>query len=320
MAEATQAETEGTETPTGEAAEPTEATAPVEGEAVAGGSEEPTPAETPEAKKEEVEGEEKPVAEEAKPAEIPEEVLQKAAVKFANKTMAAARRAQREVETVKSENTTLKRELEAHRGFYETFRSNPREAIRLGGYTSTKAFLDDLIASDGGEEKTATADDRVAALEKQLKEREDREAQAKAQAAIEQAKTAVFTAIEGLPDRYDLAATDIGKSMLWEAIETYHSIHGDVPDEAVYLLADNVEKALETNVSKARKFSGARSAETKTNAPAAAQAAPAARTGGKTLTNKSTAGAPTLTELPMDPDERRAYVNRQMREAGELTD
>jgi hypothetical protein len=253
----------------------------------------------------------------AAPTEIPEDVLAKAAQQFANKTMAAARRAEARIETVKSENTKLSGENKMYADFVQELRTNPFAAIRKLGFPSVKAFLDSGIAA-GGEPAEPTADDRVAALERQIRERDAQSSASAAAARVEASKTAVFGVVDKDTARFDLAATEVGHGMLWDAIVAYHELHGNVPDEAVFALADEVEKDLEAKFAKTRKLSGQRQTEHKTGASAAAGAASAASKSGKTLSNKQTSGASAVREYSLDPEVRRKQVNEDLRKEGLL--
>lgn len=289
-----------------------------------------------EAVAEPAEGEEKPPGEQeeadkvaaaakaAKPVEIPEEVLKAAALKFANRTMAAARRAEQATERVKAENATIAGQLKVHTDFVAELQANPFAALRKLGFKSVKDFVQRGIDA-GGEPKEPTADDRVTQLEKIIK---DRDAQAAQQAQTAQQETArrnLFEVLDGkavelngvkyhYPDRWDFAATEVGHDAVWEGIQAYHKEHGVCPDEAVIAIADGVEKTLEakfSNVKKFRQGSGA-----KTTQPAANKAAPAARTAGKTIANASSSGAPSSKEYSADWDESRKQMIAEMRAEG----
>ena len=289
------------------AAPVTETPAPSEGEA-------PAPAE----------GEQPAAAE--KPPEIPEETLKAAAEKYAaakvqaaNKTMAAARRAEKASEAVKTENASLKTELGEYKGFVEQLHKDPDGALKRVGFATVKAFVDHVLKVSGEAVPAAeTVEERLARIEAEGKERSGAAQKLAQEAAVAESKRKVFAAVDN-DKRFDLVTTDVGHNLLWEAIEAYHAQHGSCPDEAVYALADRVEKHLETNVSKTRKFSGQRPAATQNGATPAAQAANAGTKGGNTLTNSSTAGTPATRVYSLDPEERRRQVNEDMRAAGELT-
>jgi hypothetical protein len=280
------------------------------GEAKAEGEEKPT---------EEAKPEEKPAE---KPAELTEEALQAAALKYANKTMAAARRAQRETASVKSENdrltkaaTQAARELDE---FKAEFRKNPFSAIKRLNFAGIKEFVDHAI--DVGEAKPESADDRVARLEKQIaddkaaqKAQQDAAARETSHAA---AKERVQKALEAQPEKYDAVVnTSIGKAAVWEGIQAYAEKYGNVPDAAVYHIAARVEAELATDISRARKFKSAAPASTETPA---AKTANAARTSGKTITNASGGGAPTAKEYSLDWDEGRKQIAADMKAEGLL--
>lgn len=279
-----------------------------------------------EAAAEPAEGEAKPEGEpkEAeKPAvEIPEEQLKAAAEKYAkglvvaaNRTMAAARRAEQAVERAKGETADLTGKLKLHTDFIAELQSNPFAAIRRLGFKSIREFVEKGQAA-GGEPAAPTADDRVTQLEKLLKERDDRDAAAAQAKVTEESKARVFGAVDKLTDRYDFAASEIGHDAIWEGIVAYHAQHGDCPDEAVFAIADGVEQELAKKLGNVRKIRQGQGA--KTGQPAGSKAGTPARTPGKTIANASTSGAPSTKAYSLDPDERDRQVNEDMRAAGEL--
>jgi hypothetical protein len=103
--------------------------------------------------------------------------------------------------------------------------------------------------------------------------------------------------------------------MLWDAIEAYHTEYGHVPDEAVFLMADQVEQQLTEKLSKSRKFSVQRQDATKPGATPAGKPPAAGSNGGKTMTNGGK-GAPTRREYSLDPDERRKQIDADLRAEG----
>jgi hypothetical protein len=289
-----------------------------------------------EAASEPAEGEKKPAGEPteedkaavaakaAKPAEIPEEVLKAAALKFANRTMAAARRAEQATERVKAENATIASQLKVHTDFVAELQANPFAALRKLGFKSVKDFVQRGIDA-GGEPKEPTADDRVTQLEKIIKDRDEQAAKQAAEAQTAQAKRNLFDVLDGkavesngakyhFPDRWDFAATDVGHDAVWEGIEAYTKQHGTCPDEAVLAIADGVERTLEAKFSNVKKFRQGQGA--KTGQPAATKAAPAARTAGKTIANASSSGAPSSKEYSADWDESRKQMIAEMRAEG----
>lgn len=265
-------------------------------------------------------------AEGAAPAapEIPEPVLAAAAEKFAaakikaaNQTMAAARRAEKATTEVRTELATVKTELGEYKGWVDQLRTSPSAALGRLGYT-VKSFLDHLRNTDGGEKPAETVEERLARIEQERDAQRQGGQKAVDQAQVEASKGRVFSTIDK-DSRFDLATTDVGHTMLWDAIEAYHAQYGSCPDPAVFKLAEGVEKRLQANVAKTRMFSGQRPAATQNGATPAAQAAPAGTNGGNTLTSRDTSGAPAPQVLSLDPEERRRQVNEAMRQAGELT-
>lgn len=293
------AETPPAETP------PAESAPPAEGEPAT-----ETPAPEPEG-----EPKDPKAPEAAKPtAEIEEETLRAAALRWANKTMAASRRAQAAAESVKTENTRLASENQAYKAIVEELRANPFAGIRKLGFDTVRAFVDAGIAA-GGEPPKPTAEDSVAELRREIRERDERAAREQTERVIEESKRAVFAAVDKATDRYDLATTEVGHARLWDAIVAYNEQYGFVPDEAVYRMADLVEEGLETEFSKSRKFSVQRPDVTKQGATAA-EAATAARNGGKTLTNAGKGAPAQKRELSLDPDERRKQIDAELRAEG----
>jgi len=251
----------------------------------------------------------------AKPAEIPEDVLKAAAVKHANKTMAAARRAEARVETVKAENTKLSGEIGTYREFVQQLASGDPAALARVGFKSPRDYLDKVVAF-GGERPAPTAEDRVAALEKKLGDREQARAQADATAKVEASKAAVFKAIDADTARFDLATTDVGHEMLWQAVEAYFDEHKECPDEAVYALAEEVEKDLAAKLAKSKKFNG--HSQPANKGTPAGTASPATLNPGKTLTGKGSAGAPSVKEYSPDDNVRRKQLEDELRAEGLL--
>lgn len=290
-----------TETPaaTGDVAEETE-TPVVEGETAATETTETT--ETPAA------------------PEIPEETLKTAAEKYAadavkvatekqkqaNSAMAAARRAEARAtaatEAVKAENKALSTNLDAHKGFVERLQKGDVTALALIGFGSLRAFLDRCATGDTP--AAATPQDEIAALRR---EREQEKAEAAA-LRIEQIKAAVKAGIEAQRDKFPRAATSRGQREIWEGIEAYNELHGVVPDEIIFQIAERVEASL-------RKEFGEPSSVTR---PTANNGALPGKGTGKTITSRGAAGAPGSQELSMDPDIRREQVAARMRAAGEL--
>jgi len=264
-----------------------------------------------------------PVAEAAKPKdeakEITEEALKAAAVRFANKTMAAARRArtaaedaEARIESTKLENTTLKSHLDEYKQFVQELRTDPLAALkRVGvGDGTTRGFLDHRLA--GGEETKPPVEDQIAQLRA---EREKERAEAAREREVARIDRAIATTVTTDKAKFARVSTKYGQNVLWSTIAAYNEQHGQVPDEAIPLLAAEVEKDLRAEFGDP--VSAPSSGEKKTT-PAAADAATAARTSGKTLTNKQSAGGPTVREYSMDPEERRRQVVEDMRKAGEL--
>src|SRR5215471_9714439 len=162
-------------------------------------------------------------AEPAKPAEgeePPAAAAETPEIAKARKILAAAsKRAERALER---ENRA--KALEARAKEYDDLRSevqrNPAALLRLGGYPDVKTYLKALVDSPG-DDAAPTEAKRLDAIEARFKQ-EDEAAAADARAErIESAQKKVF-----------------------EAIDAYYKLHGDVPDQIVWMIADKVEKYL----------------------------------------------------------------------------
>lgn len=246
---------------------------------------------------------------------IPEEELKKLGTKYANGTMAAARRAENRTKTATEENAKLKAELGTHTAFFEELKANPQSAIRRAGYKNVREFIDRCAAGD----KEPAEVDRISEIEKRIKDREEREAAQANARQVEADKKAVSDAITADQKRWTLAAKPRGQRELWDGIVAYHKEHGSCPDEAVYAIADEVEKDLRAEFGAPTTIIPGQGQPAKTATTAApASAAPGAKNSGKTLTNRGSSGAPAVTELSMDPDERRRQVSEQLRAEGLL--
>jgi len=256
----------------------------------------------------------------AKPKlEIPEDVLKREAIKYANSTMAAARRALTKIERNQEANKAWERkygeaasELERLKSELSEFDGDPISFIakRDGGI---KELLD-RIATGKRPEKTAA--ERVAELEAKLAERDSRSEKEARSAAVEAAKGRVFSAL-GKDDKYDLVAnTERGRDELWSAIEEYARTHSTgegwvFPDSKVYELANGVEAALAADLGKSKKY---RSASSANEASSSGNAGAAKAKSGKTIAGNHTP-APAKSsarQVPLDDDEARVAVMRQL--------
>ena len=275
----------------------------------------------------EAEGEEKPPEEPAAAkalkdmsaeelaAQLSAEQQMRIAHKFANKTMAAARRAEKATGEVKATNERLTGEVATYRGFVDQFQTDPLTALRrLPGFTTLKDFVQRCVA--GGAAAEAKPQDEIAALRKRLDERDARVAAETAAANARASQDRVYEALGKEPERFDLVLTRIGKAELWDAIVAYQRTHGRCPNEKVFALADKIEAELSKDVSATKKFAGP--AQKGTPAAAKAQAA-ASKTGKPGTTAKSTPAA-RANDTDETEDEREARIIREMREAGELTE
>jgi hypothetical protein len=269
----------------------------------------------------------KPEGEAADPPpqpEIAEDVLKTAAEKYAkgqlalaNKTMAAARRAERAVDTVKTENVKLREDLKQYSDFVDQLRSTPLTALQRLGFPTFRDFAAH-IAANGGDAKPETPEERIARLEQEFRNRDERQAKQSTEAQTTAFRDAIEEAIEEHKTEYARTATSHGKRELWGAVEAYAKMHKlavhEVPDAAVAALAGETEKLLRAEFGDPvpAPAPGAK------GATAATPAAPAASTSGKTLAGKATSGAPKTREYSMDPEERRRQINEDLRKEGIL--
>ena len=297
-----------------------ETDAPSEGE----GTEEETPAEVPVTEDAPApEGEAPAEGEEAAKPDPTEDDLKAAAEKYtselfkqANKTMAAARRAEARISAVRSENNTLKGHLQTYAGFVTRLQQGDATALREIGFGTVREFLDAI--TNHGEPKAETPDDRVARLERQLKEREDAEANAKQEALIAEQQKLVFEHVGGNKERWHYVATTRGNDELWSALGEYYAEYGSkirpgTENAIVEAVADAVEADMRASLGVPQvspKLPGA-----KNGAPPKGET----KNSGKTLNNATSAGgAVTRREYSLDPVERKRQVNEDMRAANEI--
>lgn len=323
------AETEDTEAETVEDTEPAEPTdeteveddPDVEAEAAAA-AKAAEKGDKPDEEAEEAEGEPKAVKDltvEELTAQLPEDTLRRLGQKFANKTMAAARRAERSTAEANAEvtaqNKALTSELTTYKQFVDQIKASPMTALRrvFGAELTFKQFAE--LVAKGQDAEPAKVDPQVAELRRRLDEKERQEAERNREENVRRSQAAVAEALAKEPDRFDLVTTELGQAQLWDAIVAYNAKYGSVPDDKVFEMADVIEKRLEAQVSKSKKFSLAQRA--KTGTPAATK--PSAAVKGKTITNRSSSAAPSKREeKPETEAERDRRINREMREAGEL--
>jgi len=319
-------ETQAENTPPAGETAPTEETPAVEAE---GTTEEPAAegddASTVDSEKP-AEGEEKPV--EPKPiAEMTAEELStalsaeqqmKLAHKFANKTMAAARRAEKANGEIKATNEQLTADLGVKNGFVDQMINDPMAALqRLPNWKGIKDFVQRCVGSAAAAEPQPK--DEIAALRKRLDDRDAaisaREAEVQNQASQER----VFAALEKEPDRFDVVLTDDGRTKLWNSIVAYRNAHGRVPNDKVFEMAEAIEERMTASLAKSKKFAQAQSV--KTGDTAAANARPAAsKTGAKTITNRSSSSGIVVRDYSkMTEKERDAAILADMYASGELT-
>jgi len=245
--------------------------------------------------------------------EIPEATLQAAVEKYAkdmwaqaNRTMAAARRAEARAKALTTENATLKEHNGKFVGFVNRLVKGDASALADIGFPSVKSFLDAIAAH--GETKPPSADDRVSELEKRIKEREEAVKAAEQRAVVEREQKNVFDHIAGDKKRWQYAGTPRGRDEAWEALGEYVALHGDIDDASVDRVLDAVEASLRAE------FGAPQVSPTRPGAKNGGSAASTAS--GKTLTSKGAASAPGASEYPLDPEERRRAVNARLKADG----
>ena len=251
----------------------------------------------------------------AKPAEIPEETLQAAALKYANKTMAAARRAEARIAAKEADNVRLTGENTTFREFVDQLRKGDPIALKRAGFPSVKSYLD-AIAAFGGEPAAPSAEDRVSALEKERAEERAAVERERNERTVNETKAKVFEALEGKPERFAFVTTKAGNARVWDEITDYFQTHGQCPDSAVWAIADAVEKDMEADVGAVatKKVSG--TAKPASNGAASGTAAPGTLNAGKGLAGAESSGAPTTKTYSSDDNERRRQVAAELRAEG----
>jgi hypothetical protein len=233
--------------------------------------------------------------------QLSDDQLRRLGQKFANKTMAAARRSEREVGDVRAQSQRITAELTTYKEFAAQFKTEPMTALRrvLGADLTFKQFAE-----------------MVAELRRRLDEKEQREREQTVAENTRRSQAAVQDALAKDPERFDLVLTDIGRTQLWDAIVAYHGKYGSCPDDKVFAMADLIEGRLTEQVAKSKKFTARPSV--KTGTPPAAK--PNAGVKGKTITNRSSSAAPSKRENATETEEERdRRINAEMRQAGELS-
>src|SRR6185295_13439777 len=114
---------------------------------------------------------------------------------------------------------------------------------------------------------TPTAEDRVAALERQLQERDQRAQQEAQQARLSAWRDSVVQTVTAAGEKYDLVNSLGQHDLVIETITTYARQYGKVIDPDV--AAAQVEKYLEAGLAKAKKY-GPRASAAPAVKPAAA--------------------------------------------------
>lgn len=244
---------------------------------------------------------------------IPEAEQRRLGQKYANGTMAAARRAERAAERLTSENTTLKAQIETSKAS-PSLRDDPAGAMKAAGFATAREFIDYLVTKGAGNEKKPDALDEVGKLRKEIEDRKAADLARENDAKVEASKVAVAGALKAQGDKYARVSTSIGQSRLWDEIAVYQRTHGNCPDAALFYLADGVERELRAEFGEP----APRAAAKPGSAPAQGATGTSARAKAATITSRGTSGAPVVREYSLDLDERRAQVNADMLAAGEL--
>lgn len=326
-----------TETPVDETSESAETESTDETAANDGESSEETPAEGEQTESTETDGEapadgertdEKPPEEpkalkdltvDELSSQLSEEQLQRVAQKFSNRTMAAARKAERAANEVKAQNQQLTTEVTTYKEFVDQLWSDPMTALRrTGRYNTVNEFLDRIVDRNNSK-GPAKPEDEVAALRKRLDDKEAADNHRANEAKVEASKRAVTDALAKEPDRFDLVTSPFGQAQLWEAIRAYHKQYGNVPDHKVFEMADAIERHLEAAASKSKKFSPRPGANKGTPAATPGQNAASRTAKTKTITNRASSGAPAIPDYSkLTEAERDRKILEDMRAAGEI--
>jgi hypothetical protein len=250
--------------------------------------------------------------------QLTEDQLRRVGQKFANKTMAAARRAERATEEIKAAHDKLTGDHKVYVDFANSLRPGAGDImaqLRRVGWKSFRELAEavDKTPDRGAEPKAI--DPEVAELKKWKEDRERREREASAAESTRKSQAAVVAALAKEPERFDLVTTELGQAQLWDAIVAYHGKYGSCPDTKVFEMADLIESRLTEQVSKSKKFTA--SPAQKGTPPATK---PTAGAKGKTITNRSSSAAPSARENKAESEkERDRRINAEMRAAGELT-
>lgn len=251
-------------------------------------------------------------------AQLSAEQQMRIAHKFANKTMAAARRAEKATTAVTESNTRLTSEVTTYKGFVDQMTNDPIAALkRLPNFTTLKDFVERCVKSGTPAEPKPL--DEIAALRRRLDERDAAVTQQRQADAARASQERVFEALGKEPEKYDLVLTRLGRAELWDAITAYTTKYGRCPNPKVFELASRIEAELSTDIGSTKRFAGPAQKGT----PAAAKAqATASKTGKPTGKPSASTSASRKNEEDEDEDEdeRERRIIREMREAGELTD
>lgn len=218
----------------------------------------------------------------------------------------------REEQRIRTEREALKAD-KAQLQQLAAARSNPREAMRLLGFTD-----DQVLESLAGGTGAPAPEDRIARIEKTLAERdaqaqadrqraEQAQAAARAEQVITQFRSDVTAQLKAAGDKYALIAAYGAEGEVIARIEKTVMETGVLPQLSE--VADAVEREQEAKARRALEVPKLKLV------PNASENGPSGSTA--TLTNRGTAGpsAQPTAPLPLDPDARTAEILRRRRAA-----
>lgn len=247
-------------------------------------------------------------AEDEKPADGAEAKAESDDVKAARKIYAAAARKEAAQLKVAQENKQLRETIETL--------TKLRDGDELGllqslgfGQGAEKDPVKDLLGRivRRGEKPTPTADDRIAALEKELADSKANNMKAAEAAVITRRQNEITDQIKAGGEKFDLVNALEDYEQVFEVMQESYRVHGVAMDPLV--AAAQVEKFHESRIGKSKKFSKAPAAAPKAAATTSNGSKPASDAKGKseTLTNTGSGGADKpADEFPMDDHTARA--------------
>jgi len=177
-----------------------------------------------------------------------------------------------------------------------------------GGDALINKALDGVIASE-----KSPAEREVERLRREMEDRDKRAAQERQDQLVANWRAGIVREVSAAPEKYDLVNALGMHDAVIEAITQYHIKHNGavLPTDVA---AAHVEKLLEGNLSKSKKFSQRGAANS------AVTATPSRKTGATTLSSVASGDAPPVAaELPEDDDKRFEAVMGLMRANGQLS-